>query len=401
MSVLTPTTCPSHPAGPDDRVDGVPASVVATPTSAVEVGALLAHCRAEGLAVVARGSGTKLTWGRPPERLDVIVDTTGLSGVIDHAVGDLVVTVGAGTTLGELAGVIGPTGQQLVVDDPFDGRSTVGGAIATNLSGPRRLMAGSLRDLLIGVTIALPDGTLARAGGKVVKNVAGYDLGKLFTGSFGTLGVIVEATFRLHPIPAASSWLAGSVSRADLPEVLAGVIASQVVPTSVEIDHDGPAHAPTTVAVLLTGTVAGVPARAARLTAEVPLLAASEQPMWIGRFPWRNRDNVVAVKVTSALSGIAELVAAGGSRGFATRGSAGTGVLYAVLPAPDAGARVAGLRATADMLGGSLVVLDAPEPTKAVLDTWGPVRGIELMRAIKAEFDPDRVMAPGRFVGGI
>ena len=185
------------------------------------------------LTVVPRGSGSKLGWGAPPRRCDLVVDTLRLDQVLEHAAGDLVARVQAGVSLHRLGEVLGGAGQELAldpapglgaparaaldgavpggaaVDGPDDGAhpagGTVGGTLATAAAGPRRLRYGTPRDLVIGVTVVRADGTVAHSGGKVVKNVAGYDLGKLFTGSFGTLGLIVEAAFRLHPRPAATA----------------------------------------------------------------------------------------------------------------------------------------------------------------------------------------------------
>ena len=149
-----------------------------------------------GLRVAPRGGGTKLTWGNPPARVDLIVSTARLDQIIEHAWADLTVTVEAGCTMQNLQERLARHGQRLALDAMWPERATVGGVLSTNDSGALRLRFGGLRDLIIGVTLALPDGTLARSGGKVVKNVAGYDLPKLATGALGTLGVIARATFR-------------------------------------------------------------------------------------------------------------------------------------------------------------------------------------------------------------
>ncbi|MBF9135143.1 FAD-binding oxidoreductase, partial [Plantactinospora sp. S1510] len=200
-----------RPAGPGDVVGGVPARLVATPGSTEQAAAVLRAAAELRLSVVARGAGSRLDWGAPPRTLDLILDTGRLTGVVEHAAGDLIVVVRAGTRLDELRDVLAPAGQQLALDDPPPGATvggaTVGGAVSVNASGPRRMLYGTVRDLLIGVTLVRADGVVAHAGGKVVKNVAGYDLGKLVTGAYGTLGLITECAFRLHPLPAARAYV--------------------------------------------------------------------------------------------------------------------------------------------------------------------------------------------------
>ena len=150
--------------------------------------------------VVARGGGTKLDWGAPPSTVDLLVDLSGMNRVLEHAAGDLIVHAEPGVRLSQLQALVSQAGQRLAVDEQVPG-STVGGLVATGLCGPLRLAYGCIRDLLIGISVVRADGVVTKSGGKVVKNVAGYDLGKLYTGSFGTLGIVAEATFRLHPVP--------------------------------------------------------------------------------------------------------------------------------------------------------------------------------------------------------
>src|SRR3981081_2377455 len=188
-------------AGASDAVAGVRPSIVGDPGSEQELAKVLKLANAVRLAVIPRGGGTKLQWGNRPERADVILSTSRLNRVIEHAWADLTVSVEAGCTIGKLQETLAKHGQRLALDALWPERATVGGVLSTNDSGALRLRFGALRDLIIGVTIALPDGTLASSGGKVVKNVAGYDLTKLATGAFGTLGIITRAVFRLHPLP--------------------------------------------------------------------------------------------------------------------------------------------------------------------------------------------------------
>ncbi|KWX11014.1 hypothetical protein TR74_00225, partial [Carbonactinospora thermoautotrophica] len=169
----------------------------------------------------------------------LVLDTTRLARVVEHAAGDLVVVVEAGTRLDTLQETLAAHGQRLALDPPSGG--TVGGTVAANAAGPLRLLYGTARDLLIGVTVVRADGVVARAGGKVVKNVAGYDLGKLFTGSYGTLGVITQAVFRLHPLPAARAYVTRTVAdAAEASRLVQAVLRSQLVPAALELDLPRP-----------------------------------------------------------------------------------------------------------------------------------------------------------------
>ncbi len=164
-----------------------------------EAAAVMRVAAEHELAVVVRGGGSRLAGVPRPSRCDVVIDTSLMSRVVEHAAGDLVARLQAGARMGDVAAVLARAGQEIALDVPGD--ASVGGVVASGLAGPRRLRYGTPRDLLIGITIVRADGTVAKSGGKVVKNVAGYDLGKLFAGSAGTLGLITEATFRLHPLP--------------------------------------------------------------------------------------------------------------------------------------------------------------------------------------------------------
>src|SRR5579859_6304501 len=215
-----------------DAIGGVePALVpafVAAPGSTDEAAAVMRAAAEHSLVVVARGAGTRLGWGAPPSRCDLLVDMSRMSSVVEHSAGDLVARLQAGARMGDVAAALGRDGQELALDVP-DG-ATVGGVVASGLAGPRRLRYGTPRDLLIGITIVRADGTVARSGGKVVKNVAGYDLGKLFAGSAGTLGLITEATFRLHPLPSARAYVsAGFVSLSVACDAVAAAANSPLV----------------------------------------------------------------------------------------------------------------------------------------------------------------------------
>ncbi|MEV8512728.1 FAD-binding oxidoreductase [Dactylosporangium sp. NPDC051484] len=390
------------------EIAGVPAAAVASPASTAEVADVVRGAARDGLALVARGAGTRQDWALPPQRLDLILEMSGVSGLVEHAAGDLVAVVRAGTPLRDVQEALRPAGQQLALDEPLPGAS-VGGTVAVNASGPRRMLYGTVRDLLIGVTVVRADGVVARAGGKVVKNVAGYDLGKLVAGSYGTLGVITECAFRLHPLPAAARFVsAPAVGPDEAGRAVAAVLGSQVVPSALEVDM---ADGRLTVAALVEGVPAGVDRRAAdleKLLGDGAVQGETPPPGW-GEYPWAPGD--VGIKLTCALSRVSYLLTAAGVAAqlhdvpLRVRGSAGTGVLYAGLPGGTDPGVVAGvvsdLRAAARAGAGHCVVLTAPPAVRTRIDVWGHVDGLDLMRRVKDQFDPAGTLAPGRFVGGI
>jgi glycolate oxidase FAD binding subunit len=327
------------------------------------------------------------------------VDTSRMDAVLAHVAGDLVVTTQAGLRMVELQNQLAPHRQRLALDSV----GTVGGTIATAASGPLRYRYGSVRDLLIGITVVLADGTVTRSGGTVVKNVAGYDLGKLYTGSLGTLGVITEAVFRLHPLPETSRWI--TVPAADAAHAAAAVAAvrvSQHDPVALEVDRGTPGG-PVTVGIALEGVAGGIDARANGVAdllaaaAGTPATVTEQPPDWWGRPP--HPPQGPAAKVTCEPTGLAELLTTAPG---ALRGSAGTGVLVTGLADSDRlGTELAQLRRIAARHGGSAVLRCAPPHRKVMLDVWGPVPALGLMRRLKDQFDPEHRLAPGRFVGGI
>ena len=294
-------------------------------------------------------------------------------------------------------------GQRLALDETVPGAS-IGGVLATNSSGPSRHVTGTARDLLIGITVVRADGVVAKAGGRVVKNVAGYDLGKLMIGSFGTLGVITEAVFRLHPLADVRRWVTVPVADpAGAHDVVQAVVHSQAVPTAVELDWS--ADGSGTVAVLLAGRAAGVDGRAqtvADLLGGTSTTSESAPAGW-SSYPWAAGQT--GLKLTFVLSGLGPVLAAAHEVGAELRGSAGTGVLYAALPASLAAAEavtgVERLRTACAQAQGGAVVVDGPADVKQQVDVWGPVPALDLMHRVKDRFDPDHRLSPGRFVGGI
>jgi glycolate oxidase FAD binding subunit len=394
-----PTVTAEHrPGTPQDAVAGVVPAQVVRPSSVAEVVEVLRASAADGRTVVPVGGGTKTSWAAPPTSCDLLLDTTGLDRIVEHTPGDLVVVAEAGVRLSALQERLAQAGQFIAIDAPEEG-ATLGGVVSANASGPRRLRYGTTRDLLIGVTVVLADGTLASAGGKVVKNVAGYDLGKLYTGAHGSLGVVVQTIWRLHPVPKARR-----VVVLDLEDPLdAGPLAlrlsrSTLTPTAVEL-----LAAPGTAArlvVLFESIPESVQVQARAATG---LLGGGveqeEPPPGFGQRPGADDDLRLRLAFApAALSEVLELL----PRGTAVAASACTGVAYAALAAADVPTALPRLRAGLARHDGTAVVLHARPGHYPDLDHWGPVGdALELMRRVKDQFDPDRRMSPGRFVGGL
>jgi len=418
-----------RPATQADAVAGTPARYSATPASTAEAAALLRAAASLRLTVVARGSGSRLDWAPAPASCDLIIDTGRLDKILEHTAGDLVVSVQAGVRLDDLATMLAAADQRLALDPPSPvtgSRGTVGGLIATGATGSLRYRYGSPRDLLIGITVIRADGTIAKAGGKVVKNVAGYDIGKLFAGSYGTLGLITEATFRLHPLPESTALVT-----LDCPDPAAAAAAVQAIadspltPAAIELGWPSAADS-ISVAALFEGDEASVAGRADRLGQLLERAVPGQSPVHTKRTgdrpgppsSGRERPGTLlrvafwAGRLVDVLSAIRR-AAEGHGLDPAMGGSAAAGVLEIAVGEEAAADAVAGF--VADLRAGlgtlsagsvlpataSAVVLHAPLAVRDAVDMWGPVQSLELMRAVKGQFDPDNRMAPGRMPGGI
>jgi glycolate oxidase FAD binding subunit len=377
-----------------------------TPSSYEEAAAVMGRCGAEGLTVRVRGGGTKWHWGRSVPEPDVEVATAGLGRLVEHNAGDLTAVVEAGARLDAVQEAFAAQGQMLALDPPAQEGATVGGVLATADSGPLRHRYGAMRDLVLGVTLALSDGTLARAGGKVIKNVAGYDLAKLFTGSFGTLGLVVELAVRLHPRPARTGTAAGA---GDDPGALARGAAA-VAHAPLEADSLDVAWAGGSGRVLVRLSGADPTARlaqAADLLAGAGLavdVIEDDDEVWAAqRHGQRGAGGEAVVKVSALPSTLPRVLAAAAAHGAPVVGRAGLGLSWLRLPAGDAAELVAAVEEIRRALAPApVVVTDAPDEVRAGLDPWGGETGpVTLMRRVKERFDPAGVCAPGLFVGGI
>jgi glycolate oxidase FAD binding subunit len=402
-------------------IDGSVPRWVAHPRSPEHVAAVLSVAADERLAVAARGSGSSLTLGHPPPRLDVVLDLRDLDAIVQYNPDDLTVTVQAGVTGGALAERLAPRRQWLPLD-PFGAATrTVGGVVATNASGPLRARYGTARDLLLGVRFVQADGVSTWGGARVVKSVSGYDIPKLMVGSLGTLGVLVEFTLRLHPMPEAETTLVVTFPTPAAAHALAArVLDSTLSPIRLEILNAvmlracGLPPAPAAVAVSVGSVEEAV--RAAEDTLIAIGRAEGGNTTAPGDGFWRRYDAAmpastypVVLRVGTLPSVVAESVReaerALGS-GAAVAGCAAAGVLRIGVPPARVdviAAATATLRGLAAPIGGSVVVERAPRDVRDAVDPWGPVDGgsLALMRALKTEFDPRGVLNPGRFVGGL
>ena len=422
-------------------VDGKVPQAVAFPGTVEEVSAVMAFASGEGLKVVPWGSGTKMALGGIPERVDLVVALSRLNRVVDYEPSDMTATFQAGSLLKESQAVLGGNGQFIALDPPHADLATLGGILATNSSGPRRLRYGASRDLVLAIRVVHADGKVTKGGAKVVKNVTGYDMNKLYIGSLGTLGIIVEATFRLHPVPAVEkTFLAPFGSLDAVKGVVAGILDSSLVPFAVELLN---AEASRRVAA-----EAGLPwsqasyglavaigsARPEAVDAQLETVrrlckeaGAPQGHVLDGRGHdafWRaTRDfalgdglqavlkaSVLLTKVTQAAR-LGEEVAQQHGLSVGVVSEAGSGIVRYYLSGEAASPErfqqgvadaVNRLRAFAQEAEGHLVVLKAPPELKSRVDVWGlPGTTLGFMQRPKAQFDPQKILNPGRFVGGI
>ena len=438
-------------AGPEDRVAGVQPTMVFEPVNEVELATALRYADSAGLSVIPRGSGSKLGWGNPPTRADLVLSTARLNRVIEHAWADLTVSVEAGCTIETLQDTLAQHGQRIAIDPLWPEHATVGGLLSTNDSGTLRIRYGGLRDLIIGATIALPDGTLASSGGKVVKNVAGYDLPKLVTGALGTLGVITRAVFRLHPLPhQVRSFTFVARDAADANRLVLAIQDSKLAHTGLQVRFNSGAQPE--VDICFDGTEVGLAAQSgtlrklaapatethsnddvwharqhlfgaarpyrsepwnaasllssvalakeeARPTASTPVDAPptqDSQPAAIAKF------SVLPASIANTCQQVRDLaeplnvhwsaVAQGTGLGWIRLGPANTNAIQQVLQK---------LRSQLEPAGGSLVVQYRSSEILEI-EAWGnPGDALPLMLSVKQQFDVRKTLNPGRFVGGI
>jgi glycolate oxidase FAD binding subunit len=398
----------------EDAVEGVEPSLVVEPGSVEETSELMKLAAREGLVVAPRGGKTKMHLGDPPRELDLILSTARMNEIIEHVPGDQVVRLQAGIKLEDLQDHLSGADQMLAIDPPERG-ATIGGILAANSSGPRRYKYGTIRDLIIGITVVLHDGTVAKAGSKVVKNVAGYDLSKLFTGSLGTLGIIATANFRLHPIPEAARTVAVEIESPQAAgEAAQTIMHSQIEATAVELHWSEDTRLLT---VLVESIQSGVEAKAETASfllkpfGEVRELSEEEMEHLGPLQPPAAGDDGVVIKIAAPPADLAHVL--GSVLGAAERrglgyprltGHAASGVSFVGFSGGDEDAAhvVSELREIWVRRGGSVTLQRAPLVLKNRVGTWdngGDYLG--LARRVKEKFDPRGGLNPGRFIGGI
>ena len=445
---MTKPTSEAHISDPTDNrpsqleaysVDGMVPKRLFSPMDLEEAGQILTLSSREKAAVVPWGNGTKMDWGNIPSRLDWVVSTGRLDRIRDCDYENLTITTESGIPLSTIQSHLRGLGRGYFVplDPPFSQTATMGGIVATDSSGPKRHLYGTARDLVLGMKVLLPGGKLNRWGGQTVKNVAGYDMSKLYIGSFGTLGLIGEITFRLLPLPEReTTWVALFREIPTAFESVARILQSELLPSAVDISNARamellglelpPADAKTLLAVSFEGFSESVERQVRQvetmaqpfhpLAAQV-LEGVQQEKLWRGlrdlgsllhpRFPDR-----ISCRISVPISRTGEVFALWDGQknlDLGLRSHAGSGIVNVdILPRDitlEAGILVQTLREmrrSIQDLEGIMTLLRVPLALKKQVDVWGvPDKSFAIMESLKSRLDPDRRFNPGRFVGGI
>lgn len=410
-------------------IDGRQPQEVVCPESVEQIAGTLYVANEQRRAVVPIGLGAFLHLGAPPRRYDVALSLQRVDKVLDYQPTDMTVTVEAGVSLARLQDVLREHHQWLPIDPPLADRATIGGIIAANLSGPARLSHGAIRDSLIGLKVVRADGTMIKGGGRVVKNVAGYDIPKLFCGSFGTLGVIVEATFKVLPRPEAQTVLGLSFSAAPpAMDVALRLLGAELQPFFLEfvnfpLTEELAGQRSHHLLVSFAGVAEEVHYQRTRVLelardgeTHVTTWDDSRLPPLLQRLqdfpaaetaPLRCKATVLPGQVAPFCTEVeTEAAARGLSAHFLAH--AGNGLVYCRFPQLDSApvdkllSFIDWLRILARRLEGYVVIEDIDPTLKERVDVWGYVGGsLPLMKRLKETLDPNGILNPGRFVGGI
>ena len=410
---------------PSDAVDGINPKVVVTPSTSEQLCQLLSTANQEGLAVSPRGGGTQLSLGNRIDRLDIVTDLTALNQVVQHNAADLTLIVEAGITLASLREVLAAEGQFLPLDAPLPECATIGGTLAAGVSGPLKWQYGSARDLVIGMKVAQPDGRITQSGGNVVKNVSGYDMARLHVGGLGTLGIITEVAFKLIPLPRHETTLIAHFDTADASFATAlAIFNSGVMPIALTVFNqpaasrllpDCGAENMYSLAVKLGGrprTLSRMENETLSLVREnaaaVDRLDDDAGALWSGLadFGYREQDEAVMSARISVLPD--RLADTSGTLSHPGQAAIVAQPGYGMMNAHwfDSGAELAAgiltARQAVHAVGGSLIVESAPLDVKDQIDVWDYTGdSLEIMRRLKEQYDPNGILNPNRFIGGI
>ncbi|MFM1653567.1 FAD-binding oxidoreductase [Brevibacillus sp. B_LB10_24] len=406
---------------------------MAYPDSEGQISAILQHANERGLRVIPMGGGTKRGFGGTEERAELLLSLSRHRGIVEYSKGDLTITVKAGTTIKEIADYLKMNKQMLPIDPFWPEHATIGGVVAANDSGPKRLRYGSARDLLIGLRLVYPDGQVIRTGGKVVKNVAGYDMNKLFVGSMGTLAVISELTLKLRPCPAYKSLVILTFPDGDWQAIrsfVTAILDSQNEPVSLEVVSPSLSERLHGVrefglAIAFEDVEKAVQYQVEWLKRHLPknasltVLSQDEADEWWDRFarippykaqPGTEEEMEIGLKVGSKNLDTIEVVSLCHQLGqelqaeVLSHGGAGHGISRAYVKGNESKllAFVHGVRSHAESRGGYAIIQHAPLPIRQKVDVWGEKPAyFPLLEGIKRTVDPHSVLNPKRFIGGI
>jgi glycolate oxidase FAD binding subunit len=397
---------------------GSPLSHLVYPNTPEELAAVMSYAEQQGLRMLPCGRGSKLHWGGLVEGVNLVISTERLNRLVDHAIGDLTVTAESGIKFSDLQELLRKSGQFLAIDPHYPDQATLGGIISTADTGALRHRYSSIRDMILGISFVRSDGQLVKAGGRVVKNVAGYDLMKLLTGAYGTLGIITQVTLRVYPISHASQTVVLSGHRDQLAQAAQTLLSSALTPTVIE------ALSAQTMSDLELGEEMGLLIRFQAITESVREQAArslevgaafglssrlypetNETDLWrrLGEKMVGETDSIVCkigVKPSEAIAVLTQIEQLSQTAGTVIHLGSGVGQL--VLSSETRTFIIQELRSLCQATGGYLSVLQAPISFKQQIDVWGYAgNALDLMQKIKTQFDPNSLLSPRRFVSGI
>ncbi|MEL6319772.1 MAG: FAD-binding oxidoreductase [Cyanobacteria bacterium J06626_14] len=396
---------------------------VVYPQTQDELAEVVAYAAHHHWRLLPMGSGSKMHWGGLAEPVHLVVSTARLNQLVDHAIGDLTITAEAGMPFHSMASTLRQSNQHLGLDPAYAEQATIGGIVATGDTGALRQRYGGVRDRVIGLSFVRADGTMAKAGGRVVKNVAGYDLMKLMVGAYGTLGIISQLTFRVYPDVETSQTVVVTGEADAIQRLTAAVLASSLTPHRFDV------LSPKLIQILDFGETVGLAIQFASMAVSVMQQVQQLSEMAIAQSLsvtallqhdaesalWRQLQNpihfpntqssitckigVLPNKAVAAIQELSDELPAEAIAHIHASSGLGTVQFDGAAIAPTVVLR---LRNWCETNGGFLSVLDAPQTWKQQIDVWGySGNALPVMQRLKSQFDPHRILNPGRFVGGI